>query len=174
MAGCLTLTILGGAAEIGGFVLVWVELVLTQRREFPGYRPIHHRALTWVRRKLGRHKSSTVHLSGLVGSATASGTATLTVTSALATTLEERIARVEVEMRDLQRKQQEDHVALEGRIADTQQRITYAEAGLQEQINDLEASRKESLRDSLTFEKWGVGLFVVGVILSVLGNAVTC
>jgi len=173
MGGCLTLTIIGGAAEIVGFGLAFYEMAVTQRREFPEYRPLHHRALTWVRGKLERSKSRTVHLSG-TARATASGHATLTVTRPPATTLKGRIERLEQEMHDFQRKQGEDLAALEGRFGETNERIAKAETSLQTRLGDLEARRKENLRESIAFEKWGIALFIAGVILSVLGNAITC
>jgi hypothetical protein len=173
VAGCLALTIVGGGAEIVGFGLAFYEMALTQQREFPDYRPLHHRALTWVRRKLGRSKSGTAHISG-TGRATSSGHADLTVTRAPATTLQGRVERLEQEMQDLQRKQREDQAGLDRRIIEMHKRIGEAEAALQKQINELEAQRKQNLRDSLTFEKWGIVLFVIGVVLSVLGNAITC
>lgn len=41
MSGCLTLTltIVGGGAEIVGFGLALYEMAVTQRREIPDYRP---------------------------------------------------------------------------------------------------------------------------------------
>ncbi|MDQ3631277.1 MAG: hypothetical protein M3417_08455 [Actinomycetota bacterium] len=46
---CLSLTVLGGGAEILGLVLVALELTLVQRREFPGRGPLA-RLLRWLQR----------------------------------------------------------------------------------------------------------------------------
>ena len=157
----------------GGFYLAFHELRVTQRREFPDYTPLHHRALRWVRRKLRRTHSGTAHISG-AAHVSASGRATLTVTRAPATTVEGRVERLELEMQDLQRKQREDQAEVQGRIVKAHTRIGEVEITMQRQLNELEAQRKANLSDSLTFEKWGIALFVLGVVLSVLGNAVTC
>lgn len=173
MGGCLTLTICGGVTEIVGFALVFYEVVDTQRREFPEYVPIHHRTARWLRRKLGRARSGTAHLSG-GGSVTTSGHAVLTVTRAPATSLEERVDRLEQEIRDVRRESSEAHAALDQRVTAANTRITDAETSLRTQLDEMEAARKETLRDTILFEKLGTGLFVVGVILSVLGNAISC
>jgi hypothetical protein len=145
---------------------------MVQRREFADYRPLHHRALTWLRRKLSRSAPQTVYVDTATATATAGGDLSLEVSRAPQTTPEGRITRLEEEMEDLRRKQREDHAALEGRVVEAHDRIERTESGLRTALAEVEAKRKEGLRESLTFQKAGIGLFIGGVVLSVLGNLV--
>lgn len=173
MDGCLTLTIVGGAAEIVGFALAFWEMRVTQRREFPGYRPWYHRAFAWVRRKLGLAKPRVIEGEGTV-TVTASVTGTADISREPGATLEARVELLEQDVKYLTNEQRQDHDALESRIGQTDQRIGETETALRTEMAEMEAQRKETLRESITYEKAGISLFVVGVILSVLGNAVTC
>ncbi len=47
-------------------------------------------------------------------------------------------------------------------------------AELDQERREREAERKASLRVSVTLQAWGTTIFVVGAILSVLGNTVNC
>ena len=174
MAGCLSLTVCGGLAEIVGFALVFKEVVRTQRREFPEYVPMHHRAATWVRRKLGRSATVTAHLSGISSLPSISTHGTLTVDRPPPNTLEERVDQLEQEIRDVRDEHREANAALDRRVVEAIQRTADAEASLRTKLNEMEAARKESLRQSIFFEKVGTVLFVIGVILSGLGNAISC
>lgn len=175
MGGCLVLTIIGGVAEIVGFGLAFYEMAVTQRREFPDYRPLHHRALAWIRRHLpGAKKSKTAHVHASDALATSDAALAFTVKRGPATTMEERIKRLEAEMQDLQRQQREDHAALEAGVVEAHQRITETDTSVRSELNRMEAERKANLRESIAFDKTGIWLFVGGVILSVLGNAINC
>lgn len=164
------LTILGGVAQVGGFGLTFYELARTQRREFPDYVPLHHRASKWVRRRLGLTKQKAVYLDLAPAVASSSASLDLEVERSPATTLPGRVERLEKQMADLRRKQQEDRSKLEGRLTETSQRITETATAVRTQLNELEVHRKESLRESLFFEKLGVFLFIMGTVLSVLGS----
>jgi len=167
----LPLTVLGGVAQAGGFGLTFYELARTQRREFPDYVPMHHQASRWIRRRMGLTKPKAVNVALAPAVASSSASLGLEVERAPATTLTARVDRLEKLIEDLRRKQREDHSKLEQRVAEASHRITETATAAQIQLNELEARRKESLRESLLFEKLGVSLFVVGTLLSVLGSS---
>lgn len=175
MAGCLTLTIIGGGAEIVGFGLAFYEMAVTQRREFPDYQPVHHRALAWVRRKLRLSKPQVIQV-GAGDSIEVADSARVQVTRGPVPDddLKARITRLEQIADDLHREHEADRRAQEQRMAKYEQRMNEADTAIRTELARLEAERKAGLRESITYEKAGITLFVVGVILSVLGNAVTC
>lgn len=173
MGGCLTFTIIGGVAEMVGFGLAFYELAVTQRREFPGRRPIHHRVIAWIRRRLRPPKTQAVEITAH-GSARADGHAVVTIAEAPPITVEERLQQLEVGLQDLQAKQREDHAALEKKVGKATQRIDETESTLLRRLEAQESRRKEQLRESLFYERTGIGLFLVGVVFSVLGNAISC
>ncbi len=47
-------------------------------------------------------------------------------------------------------------------------------ADLDRTQRERDEQRKDFLRGSMKLQAWATGLFVFGVVLSVLGNAVTC
>lgn len=172
--GCLSLTLVGGGAEVLGLLLVALELALSQRKEFPGRGPLAAllRFLQRLRLRLGR-QSTPVDLS-----ATVSGGGSLTATASLTVEtppqgLEERIERLE-----------ERHTKLEQRLAAMTEDFSQRVASLGQQLADqgealggrvdrLEAQRREQLEQSLRLQWPGTFLFVAGVVLSVGGNALT-
>ncbi|HEX5851564.1 MAG TPA: hypothetical protein VFY36_00580 [Solirubrobacteraceae bacterium] len=167
---CVVLIILGGIAQIVGFGLTYYELSITQRREFPDRIPWHHRVLARVRSRLGLTKPPD-HAHTFDAAVTQDAVLAKEVSRAPASTLEDRVKRLELEMVDLRRKQHEDHAALEGRVVEAHQRITAATASLSAQLDETERKRKEALSESLIFQRVGVGFFVLGAILSVLGSS---
>lgn len=77
-------------------------------------------------------------------------------------------------MNDLRRKQQEDRAKLEERIAEVSRRVTNSHASLRGHLAEADARRKANLRESLLFQRIGVGMFLVGVVLTVIGSSVSC
>ncbi len=167
MSGALIIT--GGAAQIGGFGLTYYELARTLRREFPDYVPPHNRALAWARRRLGLRKPRSMTRAAS-DSLNISEAVSVEMSRAPATTMPERVSRLEAEMKDLRSKQRDDHAALVGRVVEAGQRIADTEGSLKAELGDMERARKESLRDSLVFQRLGVVLFVLGTVLGVLGS----
>jgi hypothetical protein len=151
-------------------VLTLYELARTQRREFPDHVPWHDRAVEWARRKLRPHQPKVAG-----GSAHVTAGATISASGEAirkATTIEERVARLEGEMKSVRQRQGADRKALEGRIQELGRRIEATAESLAKQLDEQEARRKENLRESLLFERIGVALFLTGIALTVLGNAV--
>jgi hypothetical protein len=64
------------------------------------------------------------------------------------------------------------HQRLEGRITEVDRRITSTENDLSAAVSDIESKRKETLRESLVYEKVGIGLFVIGVGLTGWGSVI--
>jgi len=171
---CIPLIIAGGTAQAGGFALTLWELSRTQRREFPNHIPFHHRASAWLRRRLRRTKPKAVKIELQPASTTSSASLDLEVARAPATTLEDRIERLETVVNDLLRKQQEDRTKLEECIAEVSRRVTDSHASLRGHLAEADARRKANLRESLLFQRIGVGIFLVGLLLTVLGSSVSC
>ncbi len=171
---CISLIIAGGTAQAGGFALTLWELSRTQRREFPDHIPLHHRASAWLRRRLRRTKPKAVEIELQPASVTSSASLDLEVGRAPATTLEGRVERLETVVNDLRRKQQEDRAKLEERIAKVSQRVTDSHGSLREHLAEADARRKANLRESLLFQRIGVGMFLVGILLTVIGSSVSC
>lgn len=173
--GCLWLTILGGLAEIVGLGLAFYELFVTQRREFPERVAAHHRALRWIRRRLGLSHGQVINASSIVsGESSISGSMEVEVHRRGGDTIEQRVARMERELGDIRREHSERSAQLDHRLTETNQRLDAVEVTIRTEIDEREARRKEQLRDSLTYQKLGGALFVVGVTLSVLGATVSC
>jgi hypothetical protein len=169
---CDGLTIAGGVAQVGGFALTWWELSRTQRREFPEHVPFHHRASAWLRRKLRRSKPTVFHEGELVGTVHASGSLEHETHRVVPPDLQGRVARLEKVEHDLRRRMSEDRSKLEERIRQVELRSMEGHASLRGEIADAEAKRKTNLRESILYERIGVVLFAVGVVLSVLGSTV--
>lgn len=181
---CSLLIIVGAVAQGAGFGITLYEIAITQRRELPEYVPVHHRLLrwgrarsglvvAWVRRRFGRLPEPQVVHVHAVDSASSSETAgevTVLRTPPAASHLEARVNHLEAKIADLTKKQVADVKALTGRIAGGQQRATKTETELRTAVNELEAKLKEALRESLLWEKIGIGLFIVGLLISTWGS----
>jgi hypothetical protein len=167
------LTVLGGLAEIGGLLLVIVEIVKVQQREFPQHRGWVRRTLAWMRRVFRKPPAQTVHVTG-IGSAEAFGNVSLEVTRGPATTLEGRVERVDKQIEDFKRKQREDKAEVERRIAEAGRRADETADELRKLIAQRDEERRKGLADALLLQKIGVAAFIVGVGLSVWGNLAPC
>jgi hypothetical protein len=186
--GCLCLTIAGGVFEIGGLIAVAWQIRRVQRNEFPERRGWVRKllawirgVLAWVRRRLSwipglgeRPRSATVHVGTAEATATAGGNLKLETHRGPQTTVEGRLARLELEMEDLRRKQREDFEDLERRLLEALRRADESEQEILQRMRDADEKRREALADSLSLEGLGTAAFFFGVVLSVLGNAVTC
>lgn len=169
--GCLSLTVLGGGAEILGLVLVALELTLVQRREFPGRGPLA-RLLRWLQRlraRLGRQKAATqsVSVSG-VANASASGWARVETAPQK---LEGRVERLELRQTELEQRMAGVGEEISRRANELQQRLADQREELGGRIDQLEEERLEGLEQSLRLQWPGTLLFIAGVVLSVAGNA---
>lgn len=168
---CLSLTVLGGSAEVLGLVLVALELTLVQRREFPGRGPLA-RLLRWLQRlraRLGRQKAAT-------GSANVSGSASMSASGSLRVetapqTLEGRLERLEQRHTELEQRMAGVAEEVFRRDDEHRQQLADQREEFGGRIDQVERERLEQLELSLRLQWPGTLLFVAGVVLSVAGNA---
>jgi len=168
---CLSLTVLGGSAEVLGLVLVALELTLVQRREFPGRGPLA-RLLRWLQRlraRLGRQKAAT-------GSANVSGSASMSASGSLRVetapqTPEGRLERLEQRHTELEQRMAGVAEEVSRRDDEHRQQLADQREEFGGRIDQVERERLEQLELSLRLQWPGTLLFVAGVVLSVAGNA---
>ena len=173
---CLShvLTVLGGVAEIGGLVLVIVEIAKVQRREFPEHRGWVKRALEWLRR-LGRKPSP--RYVDLQGAVEASGALSLRVIRGDPgedAPTNHRINWLKQQLEDIRQLGQQDKAELHREIAVVREAVAGEVAELRAAVQQREDERREGLSDALLLQKIGVAAFIVGVGLSVWGNLMPC
>jgi hypothetical protein len=182
------LTVLGGLAEIAGLSLVVVEIIKVQRREIPEHQVWVVRSLAAMRRagqgiadEVGRllrgepeRRDATVHVAALRGSATASGSATGTLTVGPPPTLPERVERLEAEIRRLEEQAAADRQEMRAEAREAKSRTEAAAREIEELIDERDRQRREGVRDALSLQWIGTSLFIVGVGLSVWGNLAPC
>lgn len=167
----MSLTVLGGIAEVLGLVLVALELTLVQRREFPGRGP-WARLLRWLQRlraRLGNQKAATgsANLSG-AASASSSGWARLETAPQ---SLEGRVERLELRHTELEQRMAEVAEDVSRRANELRQQLADQRGDLGGRIDQLEQERLEQLEQSLRLQWPGTLFFIAGVVLSVAGNA---
>jgi uncharacterized protein YlxW (UPF0749 family) len=91
-----------------------------------------------------------------------------------AVTTEQRVTRLEKQHEDLLREFDEEKERLANQIQQTERRVADVRADLNRELAAREQSQRSFLRRTVTFQSVGTVCFVVGVVLSVLGNAVAC
>ncbi len=176
MSAADVLTVTGGVLEIAGFGLVVAQLVRVQRREFGTPQTIK-RTRTWLWHQVAqllprRRKDATVHAASASLSATASMAGHAMAwhnmdpgradrVDAIAQNLEQLHERV-----DRLAKKQGD------RISDLRRDVDATRAALHGHTAEQEEQRKAELRASITWEAWGVVLFLAGIMCSVAGSLV--
>lgn len=173
MGGCVVLVILGGVFEIAGFVFVAWEIARIQRDEF-GTPQFVTRLRGWVRRLLRR--PPTTHTAEMVGHAggTSSATGRLTVGVPPHATPEQRITALERNVGELRRELDDRAAALESSIRKVEQAQHEMRSELDAQQRKREDRRRAALQRTVKLQTFGTALFVVGAVLSVLGNTVSC
>ena len=155
-------------------MLAFAEIVRLQRHVLPERSGRLRRwAIVGLRRLLKR-PGRDVRLGLAPATAGVSANLGLEVQRGPATGIEQRIARLEAEMGDLRRKQAEDKDDFSDRLAATNQRITDLEVDLQRQLNEADAARRKEVSDSLLLQYVGIFIVGLGIVLSTLGNTVTC
>jgi hypothetical protein len=168
---CFVLIAASVLFEVAGLARVVVQLTRIQRREFgtPEW---------WlgIRRRLVR----------LRGGKSASGAASTSAGARVRTkghvgtkvrrepdeTVESRLHAVEANLDALEAdtaRRFEEHAQRQDHM---NQALNEAQAGLQRQQQERESARREELRESMTLQWWGTGLFLVGAILAGVANGV--
>ena len=167
-------TVVGGLAEIGGLILVIVEIAKVQRREFPEHRGWVRQTLGWLRRLGRKPESNVIEMSGTMSS---SGTMTGRLTTGdpgedAPTT--KRMNWFAQQLEEIRQLGQQDKAELRQEIAHASEARATELANLRATVQQREEDRREGLSDALLLQKIGVALFIVGVGLSVAGNLVSC
>jgi hypothetical protein len=175
---CTLFNILGGVLEFGGILLTAVVFLQRQRRTLPERQGIWRRRVhaTLVRLRLRRTPPpQTVYLEGIAsGHASASGDLTIKVDRAAPPTLEDRVGVLEQVAQDLRRAHEEAEARLGKRIAEASERLNEVAADLRGQINAQQATRRDEFAQARPLEITGIGLFLLGVVFSTLGNVLPC
>ncbi len=170
--GCTGLTIAGGVLEVTGFGLVACELARVQHREFGAPRFVS-KLRAQARRLLRRSVTHTAEGSGTI-TATGSLHAQGIARQGSGDTLDERVAALEANLGTFEREVDERHRDVEGRVADVRSGLDELQAELAQDRREAEDERRDTLRASVAVQAWGTFLFVVGAVLSVVGNTVNC
>jgi hypothetical protein len=183
------LSVAGGLAEVGGLVVVIVEIVKVQRREIPEHQGWVVRSLAAMREagqgiaeEVGRllrgepeRRDATIHTGGAALSGTSGGgssvTGTLTVGSP---TLAERVERLEAEIHRLDEQAAANRQEMRTEARQAKAHTDTAAQEIRAMIEDRDRQRREGVRDALTLQWIGTGAFIVGVALSVWGNLAPC
>jgi hypothetical protein len=173
VGGCLWLSGIGGLMEVGGLAIVVVQLTRVQRRDLGTPAWIGKVRAIW-RRVTGR-SGRVVYLQGLDAAASSDATLRLSVGRAAADeTLDARVKALEANLAELDRKTDERFGDMEQRLSTAHERVDALRADMEKIQREADEARREELRESVTLQWWGTGLFVLGVVASFLGNAVSC
>ena len=157
------------AFEVVGLGLVAVELTRVQRRDLGTPR--------WLQRveNAGRRLTGRPAVRQVVGldSAVAVDSAVgLRVwRGASVPDVDHRLAALEANVETLRDEGDQRHADLEKRVTQQSKRVDELLADVDRQHAEREGERREQLRESVTLQWWGTGLFVVGAILGGLANS---
>jgi hypothetical protein len=169
--GCLGYTIAGGALEFIGLLIVAIEIGRIQRREFGTPRALA-RLRDWLRRCFGKGKVR--HIQAMDRATTTETAVPLTVQRRQAATIEGRVAWLEQQHKDLVREVDEAKKRLGVQIDQIEQQLAEFRTDLEHERAEREQSRRAFLRGTVTLQSVGTSFFLLGVVMSVLGNAFTC
>jgi hypothetical protein len=180
---CAPLIVAGGSVQILGFGLALTQSVRTRREQSPDEASLIRWAWAWIRRRgsqfitwtrrtaeralarlhLMQPRTVSAPLSASVG---ASGNLLGHLsTRRRALPLSERVDGLEDDVDDLRRKRSEDRAHLEGRIDDMRKDVESRQA-------EQESKRARQLGRSLRYEELGIGVFVMGIVLTTVGSVV--
>ena len=151
--------------------MAW-EIARLQRQEF-GPPQIVLRVRGWIRRLLGR---SITHTASGAAHVSAGGTvrARGRVGTAPDAALEDRVHALERNFESLDREFVQTTREFEQNFRAVEQQQNELRQHFERQQQERDQERRESLRWTIKSQTIGTALFVLGAVLSVLGNAVTC
>jgi hypothetical protein len=168
--GCVVLIVLGVLFEVTGLGLVAWQLWRVQRREF-GTPAWVLRAGARLRRLTGRSRPQVVSIEP-AGEVNIAGELATKVRRAPGETVDSRLAALEANLAALEQETQTRFERHERQQDKLQQRISDAQAELQRQQQERDGERREQLRESMTLQWWGTGLFFIGAVLAGIANGV--
>lgn len=163
---CTALNIVGGSLEVLGFFVVAWELARVQRREF-GAPKAWMKLRVWVRRRFGVSEAAEME-----GAAAGRGIASaeLTVRYRIEGSMEDRVEALEKNLERLEKEVTQEHGKLRGDIREVRQKLDELQTQVEQERQLAEEERKEALKSSLAFQGAGTGLFLVGTVLTTIGN----
>jgi hypothetical protein len=163
--GCVVLIGLGVLFEVTGLGLVAWQLWRVQRREF-GMPAWVVTARARLQRLLGRGPSTVVLGAPATERDRAMGGTVVMGRLPPGETVESRLDALEQNFASLDRETQARFKRQEKEQGDLQRKIREARAELERQQQEREGERREQLRESMTLQWWGTGLFFIGAVLA--------
>lgn len=164
---CTALNIAGGILEVSGFIVVAWELARVQRREF-GAPKVWRSLRAWVRRLLGWSRAIEVSLEPVRETDTLLGPS---VRHRPGDSIEERVSALEQSLRHLEDEVSGHRKSLEAQIRKVREELNGLRTQVEQERQQAEEERKEALKSSLAFQWIGTGLFVIGAVLTIIGNS---
>ena len=178
---CTSLIVAGGTVQVGGFGLALAQSVRTRREESPEEASLIGWTRAWLRRS-GGEAATWVRVKAepmlrrlhLIGPRVASGAVTMSTGATLSARghkainnrerpMEERADRLEDAVNELYRDAGEHRHELTERVGELRRGVEDREAA-------RESERARQLGRRLRYEELGVGVFVVGVVLTTVGS----
>jgi hypothetical protein len=169
--GCVVLIVLGVAFEVVGLGLVAWQLWRVQRREF-GMPAWWAQASGRLRRLVGRSEargSASVSLAAELGVA---GRLTTRVRRGPGETMESRLAALEANFASLDQETDARFEEQAQRQARLREMVSETQTELERQQQERESEQRERLREAMTMQWWGTGLFFIGAVLAGVANGV--
>lgn len=166
----------GGFVQAGGFFLALRQAGTMRREEVPDHPPLHRLVANRIVKGIAREIERALYAMKLkqrtpqVGQASAriSGAGGMSARGHVVRKgqpVEKRLDEIELEVQELQAKQEDDREALQRRIDGVSEEVK-AEAGR------LETERKQRLSRSLLWEEAGIWTFILGVAITTAGATV--
>lgn len=163
------LIIAGGTAQLIGFAVTYVGLSRTLRHEFADYRPFRRHLADWISRVTGRGKPVTINRDAGHGIAVGEPTGVESYSRPPATSLTQRVERLEKAVANVEEVQSGHSVATVKRFAEVDRRADADREAAKTNLADAERARKASIRPSIRSQFWGLGLFTAGTIATTVG-----
>jgi hypothetical protein len=168
---CVVLIVLGVLFEVTGLALVAWQLWRVQRREF-GMPMWVGKAHARLRRILRRKGSTAVVTPSTLEHGRALGGVVVMGRQPPGDSVESRLHALEQNFAALDRETQARFQRHEQEQGDLRRKVTETRAELERQQQEREGERREELRETMTLQWWGTGLFFVGAVLAGVANGV--
>jgi hypothetical protein len=168
---CVVLIVLGVLFEVTGLGLLAWQLWRVQRREFgmPAWWTALRRRVLRLKRRSQTWQSEFGRETGDTASTAEHSGVERRVAG---DTLEERVEGLEANLVALERGTQTRFQQQAQRQDQLEVSIRESRAELQRQQEKREGEQRERLRESMTLQWWGTGLFFIGAVLAGVANGV--
>jgi hypothetical protein len=162
--GCVVLIVVGVLFEVTGLALVAWQLWRVQRREFG--------LPDWWRRLRGVRRVSSEFSLGWAVEADAALPGAVRERAAPDASVEPRLSALEHNVDALDRETRARFERQEKRLDWLQSALKRQRAELQRKQEQREGEQRDQLREAMTLQWWGTGLFFVGAVLAGTANGV--